>query len=160
MSCLFWIVLRWTWRCRYFLQVLSVPWADWITIRNAVSLGWSQLWGCCWVCKGICDWWNFYQGLRQVWILSGPCSDRTASSTLFKRVVLGEGSSSGSTAGSSAVYYQVHGASSQDLVIEWIPMWAGLVLDCGWEGLKSRPRAISVFTAETVVCRHGSGGMD
>lgn len=59
--------------------LLSIPSVGGITYRITVMLGWSWLWGCCWVRSEIHGWLACSQGLRWMWIMPG------ASSTLFSK---------------------------------------------------------------------------
>ena len=89
------------------------------------------------VCGGVCGWWAYYKGFWWVWILSGPLVHWITFSTMFSKVVLGQGFASGSTVGLLEwAYYQVHG-QVWVLPASWKTSCLGHYIDLqiGWSGL-------------------------
>lgn len=69
-------------------------------------------------------------------ILSSPWVDGTASDTLFSRMTLEQGSTSGSTVGTQQACCQVHSSvdSSRSLKKLLSCHWMGPFMDCQWMG--------------------------
>ena len=116
---------------------LFVPWADRITSRILSCTALEMVMRLSYVCGGVCGWWAYYKGFWWVWILSGSLVHWITFSTMFSRVVLGQGFASGSTVGLLEwAYYQVHGQVGV-LPASWKTSCLGhwIDLQIGWSGL-------------------------
>lgn len=108
----------------------------------------------------VCHWQACFQGLGWVWILSGLWVNGTAANTLFQRVALNQGSTSGSTFGSSKsnpiTRHIVDVAPTRSLGRllpgHWIGPWMESAGLRSWlRGIGNKLRAILDSTAKTEV---------